>query len=282
MGRFTILERRRPVASLIAGAALVPLIGALDYLTGYDLSFTAFYLVPVFLLAWAGGRGVGIIGAIASAAVWTIVDVFDGRPYSNRLLLYGTAVLQAVLFTAAAVVVSALKRHVEQHKVLAGTDRLTGALGPRTFRDTLQREIDRAHRYHRPCTLAYFDIDNLKSINDTHGHAEGDSVLRTVATAIATHSRSTDTVGRLGGDEFGLLLPETDPDQARIAVEKLRQGILADLSTRGWAVTVSVGAYTVTDKDTAVDPVIRQADRLMYAAKARNAHAAPQLRSSAR
>ncbi len=180
------------------------------------------------------------------------------------------------LFATMALLLAALKRLVDQQRALASTDHLTGAANARAFHDALRREMDRARRYGRRFTVAYFDLDKFKTINDTLGHAEGDSVLRTLVSAVRAHTRSTDMVGRLGGDEFALLLPETDHDHAAAAVEKVRAGIVHDFRRRGWDVTVSVGSYAGSNDDTDAEEIIRKADRRMYEAKMKGRSAGKQ------
>lgn len=83
-------------------------------------------------------------------------------------------------------------------------------------------EIDRLHRYGRPFTVAYIDLDNFKAVNDQFGHAIGDRVLCTVVSSLKKYMRKTDVCARLGGDEFALLLPETDHEFARLVISKIQ------------------------------------------------------------
>lgn len=273
MNPVSALARWPKVFSLLLGFGLVPGVGFLDYLGGCELSFSAFYILPVFVLAWTTGLLAGLAGALASAAVRTLADLAVRHVSSSVMLFAGNAFMGLVLFAVMAVIFSSLKMLVDQQGSIGGTDRLTGAASSKAFQETLRMEMDRSRRYERPFTLAYFDLDDLESVNDCLGRSEGDAVLRTVVTAIRERTRKTDRVGRLGGDEFGVLLPETDREQACVAVKKLRDGILHDLRRRGSGATVSIGAFTVTDYTMDVETIIGKAGRLMIEAKlaARNA-----------
>lgn len=115
----------------------------------------------------------------------------------------------------------------EQLRRQAVTDELTGLANHRRFQEILRDEIARARRVRQPVALALFDIDNFKSVNDTHGHQQGDAVLRQVAAAIAGSSRSTDKPARYGGEELAVVLPDTDADGALVAAEAMRRAVEA-------------------------------------------------------
>jgi len=111
--------------------------------------------------------------------------------------------------------------HEEIYRLMA-CDGLTQVHNKRSFEVTLEREVSRSNRYKRPLSLVLFDIDHFKSINDTHGHLAGDVVLRQMAAMVSANVRREDTLARVGGEEFGLLLPEVSMEAARAVAEKLR------------------------------------------------------------
>jgi diguanylate cyclase (GGDEF)-like protein len=143
----------------------------------------------------------------------------------------------------------------------------TGVLNSRAFLELLKGELERARRYQRPVTLAYLDLDNFKSVNDAFEHAIGDKVLQNVVSTTTTNIRTTDTLGRLGGDELGLLLPETDLQAARSVIDKIRAGIEKEMAFRELAITLSVGSQTFLDAHLEPDEFIKKADDLMYEVK---------------
>jgi diguanylate cyclase (GGDEF)-like protein len=110
------------------------------------------------------------------------------------------------------------------------------------------------------------DLDNFKLINDTHGHQTGDAVLRLVADAMRTSVRTADVVGRLGGDEFGVLMPETDAQLADAAAKRLVAS-LRNVFKGTPSVTASIGVVSCTATDASTDDLLRRADQAMYDAK---------------
>jgi diguanylate cyclase (GGDEF)-like protein len=150
-----------------------------------------------------------------------------------------------------------------------GTDALTGLYNRRFLDELGGREIVRARREHTPLTAAFIDADKFKSINDTYGHPAGDAVLRGLGPTIAKALRRTDLLGRYGGEELVLLLPNTRLDQSVPVLERLRQEIAAMTiaELQGRQVTVSVGAAELIDKDAGLADVLARADAALYRAK---------------
>lgn len=153
---------------------------------------------------------------------------------------------------------------------LATIDALTGLYNRRQFLAELDSEVRRAMRTGRCFTLALLDIDRFKAINDTYGHPAGDEVLRETAKVLSSVARDTDIVARFGGEEFAVLMPETNIAQARLACERFRAAVakrevsLPCGTIRG--VTVSMGVAELIDED--AGQLISRADKALYAAKA--------------
>jgi diguanylate cyclase (GGDEF)-like protein len=242
-------------------------LGVLDFLTGYQLNFSTFFLLPIFLSSWLAGPWGGIVVAVASAGERTAIDLFGGRPYPSPWYVVWGTVMRVVLFVVIALLVSVLRRYVDHERALARIDHLTGAANTRSFMETLKAEVERSRRYARRFTIAYFDLDNFKAVNDSFGHATGDRVLQDVVSIIRSHVRVSDIVARLGGDEFALLLPETDEKAARRAITKIQSQIEREMKARSWPVTVSIGALTCSDANVDVEELLQRADHLMYVSK---------------
>ncbi len=155
-------------------------------------------------LTTRGGYHVGTLCALETTP----------RDYSGREI--------DILTSLASIVVDDLEL-----RQIARYDHLTGALSRRAFVAEAGRAIARRDRYARPCTLALFDLDHFKAINDRTGHAAGDLVLRSVAAICTKSLRANDLLGRVGGEEFGLLLPELDPAEAFAAANRFRLAIAA-------------------------------------------------------
>jgi diguanylate cyclase (GGDEF)-like protein len=162
---------------------------------------------------------------------------------------------------------SALSKNFENEKTLASHDPLTGALNRRSFFDLAEYEIHRSHRYALPFTAVYIDLDNFKEVNDSLGHRTGDEVLFTVVSTIRANIRSTDILGRFGGDEFVILLPETFDESARNFLKQLHDHLNAAVSAKNWPVTFSIGAATYIETPESIDVVVQQVDELMYSVK---------------
>jgi diguanylate cyclase (GGDEF)-like protein len=109
----------------------------------------------------------------------------------------------------------------EQVKALASTDALTGLANRRTFLERLRAEIERSRRAHHVLSVGLIDLDRFKDVNDTHGHAAGDAVLLAVARRLRASVRAYDLTGRVGGDEFAVLFPETSPEHAATMLDRL-------------------------------------------------------------
>jgi len=154
---------------------------------------------------------------------------------------------------------------------LAARDPLTGIFNRRHFLDLAERELERARRAGHQTSVLLIDIDHFKRVNDTHGHEAGDEVLRGVCARLATALRDADTLARLGGEELGVLAPETDPAAAWAVAERLRQSVASGPYAAGEArllITVSVGAATIKDPEEPLKSLLRRADKALYAAKA--------------
>ncbi len=160
----------------------------------------------------------------------------------------------------------ALSEANEQLMKLASIDGLTGIANRRTIFEGLGRAMAIAARTDRPLSILMVDIDHFKALNDTHGHIAGDAVLKSVAEHLVTALRLGDEVGRFGGEEFLVVLPETDADEARSAAERIRRQI-AESALDGISATVSVGASTLGKKQSTCEQFIDLADRALYHAK---------------
>jgi diguanylate cyclase (GGDEF)-like protein/PAS domain S-box-containing protein len=149
---------------------------------------------------------------------------------------------------------------------LASTDELTGVVNRRRLFELAKADLDRAERYGRPFSVAMIDVDHFKKLNDEHGHAAGDSALRALVGIVAPVLRKVDVLGRYGGEEFLLLLAETDAEGASEVAERVRAAIEAESGSHGHAITVSVGVAQRFEAE-GLDALLRRADGALYAAK---------------
>jgi diguanylate cyclase (GGDEF)-like protein len=167
--------------------------------------------------------------------------------------------------------VNAISEKLSQTTDEATTDKLTGVANRRALLVELFNEIDRANRYERPLSVAFVDLDHFKAVNDTYGHAAGDIVLRGVAQTIKANLRATDMVGRYGGEEFMLILTETNVEEGAVLTEKLRAKVAKErFAVDGnpeLTVTISIGIAGGVGARLTSDALVRDADAAMYSAK---------------
>jgi diguanylate cyclase (GGDEF)-like protein len=169
--------------------------------------------------------------------------------------------------TEAAPVIANL-RNLAVAEMRAATDGLTGLANQRTVHETLKRAAAHAGRSTSPLAVVLFDLDHFKAINDAYGHGKGDDVLAAVAAAAASAVRASDFVGRLGGEEFAVVLPDTDRAGGILAAEKIRTAI-ATISVPGVdrRISASFGVAVMPDDAGEPDLLLRAADRALYGAK---------------
>ena len=205
-----------------------------------------------YVLAVLAGSAPGSFGPATSAAV-------------------GVNLLALILLAYVAMVIAREQRRTRDAAIRLSTeDSLTGLFNRTFFFAALEREIARCARSGRGFCLLMMDLDDLKSINDRLGHFHGDRVLRGVGEVIAVGVRKIDTAARYGGDEFVVLLPETDPTGAFILAEKIRLGVGAlpiELPGAGTRPSLSIGVVSFPDDGRSADELIISADGAMYASK---------------
>lgn len=181
-------------------------------------------------------------------------------------------VLETLAATAAIAIQNA--RLFNQVQELATLDALTGVANRRHFFDLARREVERAERYHHPLSLLMIDVDYFKQFNDTYGHIAGDQALRAIAARLRDNLRENDVSGRFGGEEFLVLLPETESEQALQVAERLRGAIGArpittDEGEVGVTVSIGVASCGGAGQRLSVEQLLKLADDALYVAKRR-------------
>ena len=242
-------------------------VAATDYLTDPEYSLSLFYLFPVILVAWFGGRTTSILFSLFAALAWLTAELLGKAYHDYPAALYWNDFMELSFFLIVSFILSALKNALEQEKSTARTDHLTGISNRRNFYDLVDLELSISRRYGHPFTIISLDIDNFKTVNDTMGHLAGDTLLRMVAATMKDNIRTSDIVARLGGDEFAIFLPETGSKAAEAVILKVKNGLQAAVQ-RDWPVTFSIGMVTFVKPPATVDEMIARADGLMYEAKA--------------
>ncbi|MGC2518582.1 MAG: GGDEF domain-containing protein [Burkholderiales bacterium] len=232
------------------------------------------YLLPVITSALALGK----LATLLEIGLITACYVFLGRSAieSPVLSISYTTVLLAqlapmLLVAYITTMFSADIRYgINKAKLLSETDELTGLYNMRGFSLTMDRAFGQAVRYSRPVSVLMIDSDNLKAVNDEHGHDAGNELLRLIARGIKSQLRSTDVLARYGGDEFVVLLPDTGTDGSRDVAERVRESIARtplELRNQNVKITVSIGLASYPDHGRGMDTIMERADEAMYRAK---------------
>jgi diguanylate cyclase (GGDEF)-like protein len=243
------------VAVMIAGAIISPA-------AGYLYAFLAVASVVSISLAVTPAAG-------SPAPILSQSAEFVFLAVQTAILFFAAVMMHAYTLNARSAI-RRLNRQTEQMTELAHTDSLTGLANRRWLLELLEREFLRARRYRRPLTLIYLDLDGFKEVNDAFGHLFGDGLLRSAARSMQAVLRAADLLARIGGDEFAILLPETDLAGADKVVGKLRRALQSTTRPYGTALpplTFSAGICQMGEADRTIDDLILRADEAQYLAK---------------
>lgn len=216
----------------------------------------------------AGGTLISALEAymrLRQAMILASRDVFrdSDRPFFDLMTRLNRCI-DRILFAIAEGYFSAFQAEIEKQAV---TDLLTGLGNSRRFREALAAELKRSDRTGRSFSIVFVDVDDFKDINDRVGHIEADYTLTAIGRSLASQLRGSDLVCRWGGDEFIILLPETQRDEAGMLAERLRSSVAACDKCGGATISLGVACYPVDGED--YDSLVANADRALYASKDR-------------
>jgi diguanylate cyclase (GGDEF)-like protein len=244
-------------------------------------------VVYFFLIGMAGGAVVSYAAHARSAnvTIWTLMlpptawFLLQGDALRSGMALGGVCYV-LVAYRAVGILTFFLRRSLqlshelaaarEAAEALARTDVLTGMRNRRAFYELSELALEQAKRYSQPLSLLLLDLDRFKAINDAHGHAAGDAALQATAGVLRAASRATDVAARLGGEEFGVLLPQTCAADAQRLAERIRSGIAALRVAHQDAVlafSCSIGVAERALPAETLDALVARADRGLYQAK---------------
>ena len=260
------LEKKSRVFLVLFSFLLVIGVGLADFLTGLEIYVSIFYIIPVSITAWFVSSEWGVIMSVFSAVIWITADLMTDHVYSHFAIPVWNAIVRLGFFLVISIILSGLKSLLDFQRELADKDGLTGIANGRCFYYALKNEIQKSSKYKKPFTVAYIDIDDFKRVNDRLGHLEGDYMLKKIATAINDAVRTADIAARMGGDEFGILMPETQEEQAGPVINRVREKI-CNLGNKGYNVHVSIGVVTFYDMPPGIEDVLNLTDYAMYAVK---------------
>ncbi len=246
---------------------LLIVIGFIDYLTGIEVGFSLFYVIPISIIAGLLKRYEGIIFAVIAALTWEFVELVSGHEFSNHLISAWNTFIRFGFYIIIVYLMHAIKVLLEKERERSLIDPLTQIPNSRAFYEFAEREFKRFSRYGRPIAVAYIDLDNFKSVNDSSGHQEGDRLLHVLAKELEKHVRSTDMAARIGGDEFAVFLTEINESDSKKVINTLRDDIVTLMNVNNWPVTVSIGVVLLYKPTESVLEMIKLADGLMYQVK---------------
>jgi diguanylate cyclase (GGDEF)-like protein len=258
--------REPPDAVLLWACPAATLLISALVATAKPLAATPFfYLWPVIVAAYyLRPRELGVNLGLFVVSYGAALALF-AEPGIRITLFVGMVVPLVVVGALIVVMKLRLETLVGELRLMATRDPLTHALNRRAFEETLHSEVARTRRTDRACSVALFDVDHFKAINDEHGHAAGDRALTRLARVVERTTRATDRFGRVGGEEFAVLLVDTDLEGAEAYAEQLRAAIAAD-GGDPVPLTVSVGVAAAGMGDDG-EGLLVHADRALYAAK---------------
>jgi diguanylate cyclase (GGDEF)-like protein len=222
-------------------------------------------MAAVMLLAlWSRTRFI-LAGCLVSTLLWWLVHPAPDGSERFPLVLAVAARFLTLLGPSLAVI--RVRRAAWRNKQLADVDPLTGLLNRRAFLRAAETTLNVLATASRPVTIAFFDVDRFKTVNDTHGHDAGDRLLIAVAQALRNNTRRDDLSGRWGGDEFVVLLAGVPAKHAETVVGRLQTAIRAAIAAQPTRSTLSAGVYSAPGSTSRLDPLIAAADTAMYRAK---------------
>jgi diguanylate cyclase (GGDEF)-like protein len=248
--------------------ALIATAAGLD--GGVGSPVMSLLVLPVLFAALIYPLGCVVALTVVAEVFYTIIALTNAGASASKVAMIGlTLALAGGIAIMAAVNRKAQnqdrKRLTDKLHMLATRDGLTGSLTYQAFQDALESEAARARRSGRFFSVVMADLDSFKHINDAQGHDVGDATLRAVVQVLLRAARTTDVVGRLGGDELAVLLPETDVGQAPVVAQRFQSLVRA--ATFPASVTVSFGVATWSNRLDSPAEVMQRADRALYSAK---------------
>jgi diguanylate cyclase (GGDEF)-like protein len=243
------------------------LIGYIRYITGPEYALSALFLFPIVFISWFVGCKAGVFISLSSALSWLIADIAMIQHFSQWFVPYVNELFRVIVFLFISFLIARLKQIILVQTELATTDPLTKIANRLAFIKFAEHELNKARRFGHPVSIIYFDLDNFKSINDRHGHSEGDKLLKCVAKTVQENIRVIDIVARFGGDEFGLLLPGTESSAAYAVGVKVMRKLNQMMKQNKWEVGISTGLVTYEKIPSHIEEMIHKADGLMYTAK---------------
>ena len=251
----------------IAVVCGVIVVGVVDHFTGADIHVLSLYFVPIAIAGWRLGRIGAVISSLLATLVWLAVLYTTGSRFSHLFVWIVNFVTQGIAFLTVSILFAVLVESHRRELSLSLIDSLTGLGNRRALAEQATGSLLLCRRYARPVSMAYIDLDNFKSVNDSFGHVRGDELLRECGRVIRQSLRASDIAARIGGDEFVVFLPETTTENAVALMERLRNEIEVADTFRAVGVTASIGVVIDDSATLDIDELLKRADAEMYRVK---------------
>ena len=256
------------VVSLSGMAALAAIVTTDIAAREIGLRLVPLYVPVLCVICWALGRWRGMVFALVAALIAIAPDVMaSSAPLSVATAT--NAILRMITYVFLALIIVAYRHAYDEADLRAMYDGLTGLLNKMSFHAAAKQQVAAALRTRQTLLILYVDLDGFKTINSLYGHAAGDAALKAFAAEAKTAIRGSDLVGRLGGDEFGLLVAASSEDNAEALARLLHQRLTTTLAKSGLPLSCSMGGLIIRPRPTIADiDLFDIADRIMRRAKA--------------
>ena len=248
------------------GVFTLLVLARVDYSLGQEIRLHALYSLPLVLVVLGCSRLYQGVVIVVSAALLQILVIFSYDISPNSKLT--SSVVSVMMLGVFAILARCVRISYLEAMYLATHDPLTKLQNRRNFDLQLAAEISRQQRYGDVFSLAILDLDHFKKLNDTRGHKAGDEALARAALILSRKTRVSDTVARIGGDEFVILMPSTFKADCKEVCLQIVERMATEMSDLGFEVTASVGSMTFNSGAKSSSTVLEQADRALYRAKA--------------
>lgn len=257
----TQLQFRKQSGLIVSVIATAFAVLAFDLYLPADYSMSLFYYPVVAGICWYLNIELACAYVAIVVSLNILVALYSGH---DQLWTYLETGVVLLLFTS---VLRLLKQSQVDMKRISQVDALTGLENSTSFLNHAAQELNRSRRKLSPITVIFLDCDDFKKVNDQYGHLAGDQLLCSIAELLVQHTRNYDIVARWGGDEFAVLLPETDAVQARIVAQRLNACLNEYFAQQQRNCTFSIGVVTFRELPDSEKALVHRADEAMYHAK---------------
>lgn len=271
--KLTDLYDRHPTwGAVLAGAGLLLGLTAAHAALGFTSALRPLYVLPIWLATRMGGRVSGIVLVVFCTLVGTLSEWQIGHNPDETI--GANLIIRFFALGFLMLLIAQVEQALSKHQRMALKDPLTGLLNRNALREFAEHAFHRAMLRQQPITVVVIDCDGFKLLNDTFGHQTGDRVLLLLAEALEKGTRQTDLVARTGGDEFAVVLQNTDLHEARQIMRRIDESFVAATLAAGHVAGISIGFGTSAGEVNELEAVLETADRSMYRHKQRKKTAA--------